>query len=385
MEKLGAVVFLSRGGETSPFFQDILFDPAALWLSEALRSEGVERFFVLCDEGCIPAASPCFPTNTQFVSPDAGDVIPRLAAFLSQLPGAVTVVTQPVLLAPEGTSFGLPAKEQPKGVVTLRGAALAAALQDGRNLTEAIAALGDPKPFQDRALPLQDDLAYRAATVEPLARHLSVERLLAAGVRVVDADHTYVGPAVTVGAGSALLPGTILRGETVIGVDCVIGPNSMLTDCTVGDQVTINSSQLIESTVEDECTVGPFAYVRPGCHIAKKVKVGDFVELKNSTIGEGTKISHLTYVGDADVGAGVNFGCGTVTVNYDGKKKFRTTIGDHAFIGCNTNLVAPVTVGEGAYTAAGSTITDQVPADDLAIARARQVNKKGWAKRRRGE
>ena len=232
---------------------------------------------------------------------------------------------------------------------------------------------------------MKDDLAYRASAVEPLAKHLSVERLLANRVRFVDADHTYVGPAVTVGEGSTLLPGTILLGETAIGVGCVIGPNSMLTDCTVGDKVTINASQLVESTVEDECTVGPFAYVRPGCHIAKKVKVGDFVELKNSRIGEGTKISHLTYVGDSDVGAGVNFGCGTVTVNYDGKHKFRTVIGDHAFIGCNTNLVAPVTVGEGAFTAAGSTITDEVPADDLAIARARQVNKKGWAKRRRGE
>jgi len=129
--------------------------------------------------------------------------------------------------------------------------------------------------------------------------------------------------------------------------------------------------------------VGPFAYIRPGCHVGKGVKVGDFVELKNSTIGDGTKISHLTYVGDTDAGAHINFGCGTVTVNYDGEKKFRTTIGDHAFIGCNTNLVAPVTVGEGAYTAAGSTITDDVPADSLAIARDRQIVKKQWAAKRR--
>lgn len=384
MENLGAVVLLSRNGEeASPFFQDVLFEPAARWLREALCSEGVERFFVVCEKADRDAAALCFPTNTEIVFSDANDVPARLAAFLSLVPGPVVVVTQPLLLAPAGTSFGLPQKEQPRGLVTLRGAALAAALQDGRDLLEAVAALGDPKPFQDRALPLKDDLAYRASTVESLAKHLSVERLLAAGVRFVDADHTYVGPAVRVGAGSTLLPGTILRGDTVIGEGCIIGPNAMLTDCTVGDHVTINSSQLIESTVEDEVTVGPFAYVRPGCHIARKVRVGDFVELKNSVIGEGTKISHLTYVGDSDVGAGVNFGCGTVTVNYDGKHKFRTVIGDHAFIGCNTNLVAPVTVGEGAFTAAGSTITDEVPADDLAIARARQVNKKGWAKRRR--
>ena len=145
----------------------------------------------------------------------------------------------------------------------------------------------------------------------------------------------------------------------------------------------MNASQLNESTVADRTKVGPFAYVRPHCHVGADVKVGDFVELKNSTIGDGTKISHLTYVGDTDAGAHINFGCGTVTVNYDGKKKFRTTIGDGAFIGCNTNLVAPVTVGEGAYTAAGSTVTEDVPPDALAIARARQENKEDWARRRR--
>ena len=133
----------------------------------------------------------------------------------------------------------------------------------------------------------------------------------------------------------------------------------------------------------DETTVGPFAYIRPHCRIGSGVKVGDFVELKNSTVGNDTKISHLTYVGDSDVGRHVNFGCGTVTVNYDGHTKFRTVIGDDAFIGCNTNLVAPVQVGSGAYTAAGSTITDDVPADSLAIARSSQVNKRQWAAKRK--
>ena len=135
--------------------------------------------------------------------------------------------------------------------------------------------------------------------------------------------------------------------------------------------------------MDDGVKIGPFAYIRPNCHVGENVKVGDFVELKNSTIGAGTKISHLTYVGDSDVGERVNFGCGTVTVNYDGFTKFRTTIGDDAFIGCNTNLVAPVKVGDGAYTAAGSTITDDVPGDSLAIARTRQTVKKQWAAKRR--
>lgn len=209
------------------------------------------------------------------------------------------------------------------------------------------------------------------------------QALLESGVRMMDPGAVYVEAGVTVGAGTLLLPGTILRGNTVVGENCEIGPNTMLTDCTVGDGAVINSSQCNESTIESGAHVGPFAYIRPNCHVGRDVKVGDFVELKNSTIGEGTKISHLTYVGDSDVGGHVNFGCGTVTVNYDGTSKFRTVIGDHAFIGCNTNLVAPVRVGEGAYTAAGSTITDEVPADSLAIARTRQTVKKQWAAKRR--
>lgn len=210
-----------------------------------------------------------------------------------------------------------------------------------------------------------------------------VARLMEAGVRVADPATVYIDGDVQVGEGTVILPCTILRGPVVIGKNCTIGPNAVISGCTIGDGVTVNASQLNESTVGDGAKVGPFAYVRPNSHIGPNVKVGDFVEIKNSTIGEGTKISHLTYVGDSDVGKGVNFGCGTVTVNYDGITKFRTTIGDHAFIGCNTNLVAPVTVGDGAYTAAGSTITDEVPPDSLAIARSLQINKKNWALKKR--
>ena len=219
--------------------------------------------------------------------------------------------------------------------------------------------------------------------VQTVARKLTVARLVRDGVRVVDPDAVYVGPNVRVGTGTALLPGTILRGTTVIGARCEIGPNSMIRDCIIGDRVTVNCSQLNESTVSDDTSIGPFAYIRLNCHVGSNVKVGDFVELKNSTIGNETKISHLTYVGDSDVGRHVNFGCGTVTVNYDGHTKFRTVIGDDAFIGCNTNLVAPVKVGSGAYTAAGSTITDDVPDGALAIARSSQVNKRQWAAKRK--
>jgi len=162
------------------------------------------------------------------------------------------------------------------------------------------------------------------------------------GVEFFTSHGIVIDPEVKIGKGTQILPGTILRGNTVIGENCVIGPNSMLTDCKLGNGVVFNASQGSESVVEDDAKIGPFTQLRPNSHICKKVKIGDFVEVKNSTIGEGTSISHLTYVGDSDVGRHVNFGCGVVTVNYDGTNKNRTTIGDYAFIGCNTNLVAPV-------------------------------------------
>lgn len=175
-----------------------------------------------------------------------------------------------------------------------------------------------------------------------------------------------------------ILPGTILRGSVKIGRNCRIGPNTLIENSVIGDDVTLNTVQCYNSTVKKGANIGPFVHIRPNSVIGENVHLGNFVEVKNSTIDYGTKVSHLTYVGDSDVGKRVNFGCGTVTVNYNGKHKFRTKIMDNAFIGCNTNLIAPVTVGEGAYTAAGSTITEDVPDAALGIARARQVNKIGW-------
>ena len=210
-------------------------------------------------------------------------------------------------------------------------------------------------------------------------------RLLDNGVLMMDPESVYVEDNVLVGRGTLLLPGTILRGGTTIGENCRIGPNTMLTDCTVGSGVTINASQCEESEIWDSCEIGPYTHIRPHCVVGEGSKIGAFVQLKNCNLGKGTKMAHLTYVGDADVGEECNFGCGTVTCNYDGKSKFRTTIGSRVFIGCNTNLVAPVTVGDGAYTAAGSTITSDVPADALSVARARQKNLEGWAAKRRAD
>ena len=201
------------------------------------------------------------------------------------------------------------------------------------------------------------------------------------GVTMIDPERTYIEAGAVIGCDTILLPGVVIEGKTVIGEDCKIGPDSRLTNMIIGDGVEFRFSTAMDSKVGSNTTVGPYAYIRPDCNIGDHVRIGDFVEVKNSNIGDGTKVSHLTYIGDSDVGERINFGCGTVTVNYDGHKKFRTVIGDDVFIGCNTNLVAPVEVGKGSYIAAGSTITDDIPENCLSIARERQTNKPGWVKK----
>ncbi len=205
--------------------------------------------------------------------------------------------------------------------------------------------------------------------------------LLDAGVDFADIERAYIDDEVEVGEGTFIGPDVTLQGKTKIGRNCTILQNCRFKDAIIGDAVTVESSVILESSVGDGTSVGPFAYIRPGSSVGAGCKVGDFVEVKNSTIGDGTKSAHLTYIGDADVGRNVNFGCGVVLVNYDGTAKHRSGIGDGAFIGCNTNLVSPVRVGSGAYIAAGSTITEDVPDDALAIARSRQTNKEGWAEK----
>lgn len=213
-----------------------------------------------------------------------------------------------------------------------------------------------------------------------IAARQVLEKHMMNGVEVLSSDGVLIGPEVEIGAGTVLYPGTILKGKTVIGENCVLGPNTVIEDSTVGDGCKVNASQIENSVLEKDISMGPFAHIRPGSHIGNSVHLGNFTEVKNSSIGDRTSVSHLTYVGDSDVGEAVNFGCGCVTVNYDGINKHRTVIGDHAFIGCNTNLVAPVKVGEFGFTAAGSTITEDVPDYALAIERGRQIDKPQWAR-----
>ncbi len=218
------------------------------------------------------------------------------------------------------------------------------------------------------------------AQLNEIARQRILEKHMRNGVSIPFTDGVIIDPTVTVGADTEIHCGTVLRNGTVIGKGCNVGPYTNLFSCEIGDNCNVVSVYGEDAKVGAKTSVGPFARLRPGTVIGKDARVGNFVEVKNSAVGDGTKISHLSYVGDADVGENVNIGSGCATVNYTGKEKFRTTIGDGAFIGCDTSLVAPVTVGERAYTAAGSTITEDVPSDALALGRARQIIKKDWVK-----
>ena len=221
------------------------------------------------------------------------------------------------------------------------------------------------------------------AVAEKILRRRKNDQLMADGVTLMDPSSTFIDSNVEIGRDTVIYPFTWIEGNTKIGTDCAIGPNSRLQNMTVGNRVTAQFIYGHDCEVGDDVTIGPYVHLRPGTKISNKVKIGNFVEVKNSNIGEGSKLPHLQYLGDCDMGSNVNVGCGTVTCNYDGKKKYRTTIGDNVFVGCNTNLVAPVEVEEGAYIAAGSTITTKVPKNNLAIGRARQKNFPDWNDRRK--
>ncbi len=220
------------------------------------------------------------------------------------------------------------------------------------------------------------------AVTEEILRNRINKKHMDNGITLIDPKSTYIGAEVQIGQDTIIYPNNVLEGKTIIGEDCILYPNCRICDSIVKDNVTLQSSVVVESEIGEGSSVGPFAYIRPESKIGRNTKIGDFVEIKKASIGDGTKVSHLTYIGDAEVGENCNFGCGTVVVNYDGTKKYKTVIGNNAFIGCNTNLVSPVEVKDNSYIAAGSTITKEVPEGSLAIARARQVNLEGWVEKR---
>jgi bifunctional UDP-N-acetylglucosamine pyrophosphorylase/glucosamine-1-phosphate N-acetyltransferase len=223
------------------------------------------------------------------------------------------------------------------------------------------------------------------ARVRALAQRAIVERHMLAGVTIVDPSSTVIDVDVEIGQDALIEPGTALKGSTVVGAGAVMGPSTTAIDSRIGEDACVRVSWLSEAVLHAGVTVGPFAYLRPGAVLRAGAKAGTFVEIKNSDIGENAKIPHLSYIGDADVGERSNLGAGTITANYDGRSKHRTTIGSGVRGGVDTSFVAPVTVGDDAYTAAGSIVTEDVPPGALAVARARQENLEGYAQRREDE
>lgn len=362
-----AVIFLDEES-TAPvrlkplMLEAVLFCPILRWMCDKLQADGVQRLFVACGPHYMEEVRNCLPDGLEAVLSDQHQ---ELMEFLDTEDPVLVLNRAALPMAEAGTGF----------VYQAAGHELRNVWQT--RMTNSIQ--------EARMLPgwLPVYTMETIAELEPMLRERVVKRHLQNGVRILDPSAVYVDPRAQIGRGTMLLPGTMIQGESRIGEDCTIGPQAVVNACVVGNGVEINASQVNESMLGDGCDVGPYAHIRPNCTVGARCHIGAFVQLKNCVLGEGTKMAHLTYVGDADVGSRVNFGCGTITTNYDGFQKFRCTIDDDAFIGCNTNLVAPVHVGAGSYIAAGATITKDVPQDALAVARAKQENKEGWAKRRR--
>lgn len=424
-------------GTGSTALREVAFKPLLNWVADAAASAGIKELYVVTDDMRLEKTGyRCILTELNG-RPATGQAVSRAKDFLQDHGGHTlvlyadapfidaktiteayrlhveenndaTVITavqnstgSPVVRR-EGLLYAaiqqpdcddelLALSESDTGACWFRTRSLLAALEDPAktdNIGDIVAAITDAGGLADRYATFDPLSALRADTPDALlalnetAAKAAVQKHLQNGVLFVSRDGVVIGPDVEIGPGTTILPGTLLSGRARIGKDCTIGPNTVLRDTVVGDGSAVNASQMTDSAVGADVTFGPYSQLRPGCTLGDGVKVGDFVEIKNSTLGEGTAVAHLTYIGDADVGRYCNFGCGVVFVNYDGENKNRTVVKDYAFIGCNTNLVAPVTVGEGAYTAAGTTVTQDVPDGAMAIGRVPQQNKGNWAKRK---
>ena len=259
---------------------------------------------------------------------------------------------------------------------------LAEALNDLSNRPELLTdSMIFPAEHPSECIAVLDGAGY-ASAFRTLRTRIA-QKHMQRGVLLLEPDRTVIEADVTIGAGTLIYGGNTLQGTTVIGENCTLYPNNRFQNAIIGDSTTVENSVLLDCSVGSHTTVGPFAYLRPKTKIGDHCRIGDFVEIKNSSIDDGTKVSHLTYVGDSDLGKDINLGCGVVFVNYDGKTKSRSKVEDHAFIGCNCNLVSPVHIGRNAYLAAGGTITEDVPDDALYVARARGTIKPGWVKQRK--
>lgn len=379
------IVFLpddtrKTGCETPLFLQNISGAPLLKWLAYELRAGEFTRVFLACKPDSIAQAAACFPPEMELMTAQDENPADLLHVFLStadEEEEAVLTILGPALWLPRLASQDPGRHPIEANACTASREALMEVLDEDRSLTEFFRTSSSMCTDRDGFFSVgsTEDLAYW----QPQVMRLRLLELARSGVEIWDYASTFVSPEAKLGIGTVLLPGTVIQGSTVIGYGSTIGPNTQLIDCKIGNHTTVNASKAEKATVGNDSEIGPFANLRPGTAIGSKCKAGSFVELKNTSLGDTAQVPHLSYLGDASVGSGANIGCGTVTANFDRAQKHPTYIEKDAFIGCNTSLVAPVRVGEGAYIAAGSVITEEVPAQALGIGRSRQSNRREWA------
>ncbi len=371
--------------------EEVLYQPMVLWAVEFCQKIGIDQVVVLAQPGqdkieqVVAAAGVKTLTSLEQTAQAIGQTKDVLV-----LPGDVFIMESALLekafafyKEQSALAAAISLMGKNTGAAWFAGKELAARLKRAENAVEAFAAAEAPcfaATLEELCLfETRGDLLE----INRRANRREIERLWENGVNIYSTDGIVISPKAQVGQDTTIHPGTQLKGAVIIGEDCQIGPNTVVENSTIGDGSTIHSSFIEASAVGNGVRIGPNSHLRPNSTLGDKVKIGNFVEVKNSLLGEGSSVAHLTYVGDTDMGAHVNMGGGCICVNYNGYTKARTVIEDNAFIGCNTNLVAPVTVKTGAFTAAGSTITEEVPAGALGIARARQVNIAGWIAKHR--
>lgn len=385
LKGLSAIVFLpddsSKTGYPRPLMlSKVLGAPLLAWLSDALYDSGVGRFFLVCHERFVAEACACLPKEAEVMTTADANAADLLHVFLSTADESeelVTILAGPAVFCPLLASRS----GSPKAAPAYRAdrEQLMTALDEDfyfpRFLRDNCAVLSDFDGF------FTVDSPAAALNLADRLRRDRMLRLMKQGVEIYDADSCYIEPTVRIETGARLLPGTMLKGSSIIRSGSVIGPWSVVENAEIGERSVINTSQVCNSKVASDVQVGPYAHLRDGAQLGRGVKIGNFVEVKNSTLGENTWASHLSYLGDAEIGERCNFGCGTVTVNYDRVEKHKTTVEDDSFIGCNSSLIAPLHIGKGSYIAAGTTVTEDVPDHALAIARIRQSHKKEWSLR----
>lgn len=380
---LSAVIFVpddsAKTGLPQPLLlQNVLGAPLLAWLTDSLYNDGIGRFFLVCHDKFVEQACACLPPHAEVMTTMDRNPADLLHVFLSTTEADeadITVVAGPIIHAPMlAKRSGTPVSAN---IFRANRELLMDALDENfvfsHFLKENCAVLSDYDGY------FTVDSAAAALDMAVMLRRDRALRLMKQGVEIFDPDNCYISPGVRIETGAKLLPGSVLRGKTIVRSEAVIGPWSVVEDSEIGENAKVYNSMVFGSKIAANAMIGPFAHIRDDSEIGRNVRIGNFVEVKNSKIGENTMASHLSYVGDAEVGGGCNLGSGTATVNFDRVTKHKTTIADNAFIGCHTALIAPVTVGEGAYIAAGSVITDDVPENALGIARSRQSNKKDWA------